>query len=117
METKHTPTPWTHVAGSDPRTKLIMQEPMTGLYGEASPRVYIARTDIETIEHLGDEYAAENSQANAAFIVTACNAYEIMLQALAKLANPDFDWSADCKGSMSYDEWVVFTAAKARGEA
>lgn len=40
-----------------------------------------------------------------------------MNEALLKLANPNFDWSMDCKGSMSYDEWVIFTAAKARGEA
>jgi uncharacterized phage-like protein YoqJ len=34
-------------------------------------------------------------------------------EALEKLANEEFDWSADCGGQLPYDEWVVHTAQKA----
>lgn len=33
-------------------------------------------------------------------------------EGLKKLADPKFDWSADCGDELSYDEWVVFTARK-----
>lgn len=35
------------------------------------------------------------------------------IDALKKLADKDFDWSSDCDGVLSYDEWVEKTAADA----
>jgi len=60
-----------------------------------------------TLHYLTDEEAEKcfNSLHNSA----PSDAHE----ALKKLSDPDFDWSKDCEGQLSYDEWVVNTAKKA----
>lgn len=106
MKTKHTPTPW------------IMQKGYMG--GFVVTTADQGRNEDFITGTSGDE--AYVSEANAAFIVRACNAHDELVAIIEKIMKNDDDLAAGCPEHEICDEKpireeVEKLLSKARGEA
>lgn len=100
-KTMHTPTPW----------KLDESNP-DGFYIEGKDGVYV--TDCGIIHR---KRTLETCKANAAFIVTACNAHESMKIALENIKNEAEWWLKEGMPTKALVEGVIREAKEALAKA
>jgi hypothetical protein len=74
MEAKHTPTPW----------RVIDNEPGNG-YGSMDITPLLIEGESYAIAAVIGDVAGIDPQANAAFIVRACNSHDALVEALKEL--------------------------------
>lgn len=95
METKHTPTPWTvgyaSLSVEGKTEKGVMKILDIRGWGHLTGRGHGALG-------LSDEQGKQVQEANAEFIVRACNSHDALVEALEKIANMGNESTVDGHG-------------------
>ena len=107
-EVKHTPTPWHYTVGADSGTFPIWK----------SNEIMHRLAFIAMVANADESYPYKTTEANAAFIVKACNAHDELLKA-AKIALAWMGVNATKSNEIEYVKsrgYVLKAIANAEGE-